>query len=69
MNLTTKITKIQKIMPTHILKEEKITNFDGFSSDFKTVAIANQKYELSRFWIIGTWIAKQVTVTKHTASA
>jgi hypothetical protein len=30
-----------------------------FKSDFKTVAITEKKYELSRFWLIGTWIAKQ----------
>lgn len=29
-----------------------------FNSDFETVAIAEKKYELLRFWLIGTWIAK-----------
>ncbi len=28
-----------------------------FSSDFKTVAIEDEKYELARFWLIGSWIA------------
>ena len=30
-----------------------------FKSDYKTVAIAEKKYELLRFWLLGTWIAKQ----------
>ena len=30
-----------------------------FKSDYKTVAIVERKYELLRFWLLGTWIAKQ----------
>jgi len=30
-----------------------------FKSDYKTVAITDKKYELLRFWLLGTWIAKQ----------
>jgi len=30
-----------------------------FKSDYKTVAIVEKKYELLRFWLLGTWIAKQ----------
>lgn len=30
-----------------------------FKSDYRTVAIAEKKYELLRFWLLGTWIAKQ----------
>jgi hypothetical protein len=30
-----------------------------FNSDFKTVALAEKKYELLRLWLIGTWIAHQ----------
>lgn len=33
-----------------------------FRSDFKTVAIENKKYELSRFWLIGSWIANQLNL-------
>lgn len=33
-----------------------------FQSDFKTVAIRNKKYELSRFWLIGSWIANQLNI-------
>jgi len=33
-----------------------------FHSDFKTVAIENKKYELSRFWLIGSWIANQLNL-------
>ena len=34
-----------------------------FKSDYKTVAIAKGKYELMRFWLIGTWIAKQCSLS------
>jgi hypothetical protein len=31
-----------------------------FTSDYKTIAIIDQKYELMRFWLLGTWIAFQM---------
>lgn len=31
-----------------------------FQSDYQTIAIKERKYELLRFWLIGTWIAKQL---------
>lgn len=31
-----------------------------FRDNFKTVAIENRKYELSRFWLIGSWIANDI---------
>jgi len=30
-----------------------------FKSNYQTVAIVEKKYELLRFWLLGTWIAKQ----------
>jgi len=30
-----------------------------FKSDYKTIAITEKKYELLRFWLLGTWMAKQ----------
>ncbi|MDP3065180.1 MAG: hypothetical protein Q8N08_00430 [Methanobacteriaceae archaeon] len=33
-----------------------------FQSDYKTVAIVAKKYELMRFWLLGTWIAKQLSL-------
>jgi hypothetical protein len=33
-----------------------------FHSGFKTIAVENRKYELSRFWLIGSWIAKQLNL-------
>lgn len=29
-----------------------------FNCDYKTIAIDEQKYELMRFWLLGTWIAQ-----------
>lgn len=31
----------------------------AFRSDYRTIAIDEKKYELLRFWLLGTWIAKQ----------
>jgi len=31
---------------------------DVFKSDFETVAIGEQKYELLRFWLLGSWMAQ-----------
>lgn len=36
-----------------------------FKSDYSTIAIKNKKYELMRFWLIGTWIAKELGVKFH----
>lgn len=33
-----------------------------FSSEFKTVTVDEEKYQLVRFWLLGTWIAKQMGV-------
>lgn len=33
-----------------------------FESDYKTIAISEKKYELMRFWLLGTWMAKQMGV-------
>ena len=33
-----------------------------FSSDFKTITIESKKYELARFWLIGSWIAEQLNL-------
>jgi hypothetical protein len=33
-----------------------------FCSDFETIAVANKKYELLRFWLLGSWIAKQLNL-------
>ena len=31
-----------------------------FHSDFETIAISEKKYELLRFWLIGSWIAQRL---------
>jgi hypothetical protein len=33
-----------------------------FQSDYKTIAIDNQRYELLRFWLLGTWLATQLNL-------
>jgi hypothetical protein len=33
-----------------------------FNSEFKAVAVTNKKYELLRFWLLGSWIARNLNV-------
>jgi len=34
-----------------------------FNSDYKTVAIEEKKYELMRFWLLGTWMANKMRLS------
>lgn len=36
-----------------------------FKSDFDTIAIADKKYELLRFWLLGTWLAEKMNKKFH----
>lgn len=36
-----------------------------FTQDFDTIARTNKKYELLRFWLLGTWMAKQAGLEFH----
>jgi hypothetical protein len=57
-----------KTTPSKLYVEDKyVSGAQGwwekvFYSDFKTVAIKNKKYELSRFWLIGSWIANKLNL-------
>jgi hypothetical protein len=31
-----------------------------FSSDYQTIAVKDKKYELMRFWLLGTWLAQKL---------
>lgn len=33
-----------------------------FSSSYQTIAIDDKRYELMRFWLLGTWIAEQLNL-------
>lgn len=60
-----KLTAGNETVPSNIRNFKKYkTGGDNwfskvFESDYKTVTIAEKKYELLRFWLLGTWIAKQ----------
>ncbi|MGD0072467.1 MAG: hypothetical protein ABSB71_13020 [Candidatus Bathyarchaeia archaeon] len=46
-----------------LVKEKYVTGGCGwyqdvFKSDFETVAISDRKYELLRFWLLGSWMAQ-----------
>lgn len=60
-----KLTAGNKTDPSNKSSSKKYENGGGnlfskvFKSDYKTIAIDEKKYELMRFWLLGTWIAKQ----------
>lgn len=60
-----KLTAGNKTVPTNKSEFKKYKTGGGnwfsdvFSSDYETVAIDERKYELMRFWLLGTWMAKQ----------
>lgn len=39
-----------------------------FKLDFETVAIAEKKYELLRFWLIGSWMAELLNLNFYLVS-
>lgn len=60
-----KLTAENKTNPSDMSNSKKYeTGGDNwfskvFKSDYRTVAIVEEKYELLRFWLLGTWMAKQ----------
>lgn len=60
-----KLTAGNKTVPSHIDNSKKYETggnnwfSEVLKSDYKAVAIDKKKYELLRFWLLGTWIAKQ----------
>jgi hypothetical protein len=63
-----KLTAGNKTTPSNPIYSKKYeTGGDNwfsvvFESDYKTIAISEKKYELMRFWLLGTWMAKQMGV-------
>ena len=60
-----KLTAGNRTVPSDISNSKKYENGGEnlfskvFKSDYKVIAIDEKKYELLRFWLLGTWIAKQ----------
>ena len=69
--IESKLIATNKTHPSNPSVENKyVTGGQGwwtevFSSDFKTVAMDEEKYELLRFWLLGTWMAKQKDLDFH----
>lgn len=63
-----KLKASNKNSPSNLCVERKYTSGgqgwwnEVFCSDFKRVAVIEEKYELSRFWLIRTWIAEQLNL-------
>ena len=60
-----KLTAGNETVPSNLSNSKKYeTGGDNwfskvFTSDYETIAIDEKKYELLRFWLLGTWIANQ----------
>lgn len=60
-----KLTAGNRTIPSDMSNSKKYENGGDnlfskvFKSDYKAIAIDEKKYELLRFWLLGTWIAKQ----------
>ena len=60
-----KLTTDNKTSPSNKNSSKKYESgghnwfFKIFKSDYKTIAIIEKKYELLRFWLLGTYMAKQ----------
>jgi len=60
-----KLTAGNKTIPSNISSSKKYEVgghswfYKVFKSDYKTIAIIEKKYELLRFWLLGTWMANQ----------
>jgi len=63
-----KLTAGNETVPSNMSSSKKYESGGGnwfpkvFKSDYKTVAIDDKKYELLRFWLLGTWTAKQMSL-------
>lgn len=61
-----KLTAKNETKPTNLKNRKKYeTGGDKifeqiFKSDYKIIAVAEKRYELMRFWLLGSWIAKQI---------
>ena len=69
-----KLTATNKTKPSKPEATKKyLTGGNGwfqqvFTSDYYTVAVHQQKYELMRFWLLGSWIADQMDVDYYLVS-
>jgi len=61
-----KLTATNKTKPSNLSQRKKYEQGGSglfhkiFKTDFVTIAIKNERYELMRFWILGNWIANQL---------
>lgn len=63
-----KLTAKNETTPSELQKRKKYETGGNklfpqiFKSDYETVAEKEKKYELMRFWLLGSWMAKQLEV-------
>jgi len=66
-----KLTALNETQPTNMNVENKYVTGgehwwrEVFRSDFYDVAVRDRKYELSRFWLLGSWIAERLGLNFH----
>ena len=66
-----KLTASNNTTPTNLEVENNYTAGGGrwfaqvFTEDFQTIAVDAKKYELLRFWLLGTWLANELGMPFH----
>ena len=66
--IETKLTASNNTRPSNPMVQEKYLSGGNqwfkqvFTADFETIAIIARKYELLRFWLIGSWLAQELGV-------
>lgn len=64
--IETKLTASNDVIPSDITNRKKYLTGGNewhkqvFVSDFESIAIQAKKYELFRFWLLGSWLAKEM---------
>ena len=66
-----KFTATNKTKPSNLLNSKKYINGGNnwykhvFHTSYNEIAIDKQKYELMRFWLLGSWMAKELEFDFH----
>lgn len=66
--LEAKLTAKNETKPSNLQNRKKYEDGGNklfqhiFKSDYETVAIKDERYELMRFWLLGSWMAKQLNL-------
>lgn len=66
--LEAKLTAKNETKPSNLINRKKYETGGNnlyrqiFISDYDTIAVKDERYELMRYWILGSWMAKQLDI-------